>query len=96
MKLRLSVISLVLPVLFVAFEAQSSSVEKVSFTSERVSIKRDFFSQSKEMESASDSEEINEEEPEGAQISNSFYIGALIVIIIAGYFMNKRKPLLNQ
>lgn len=40
--------------------------------------------------------EIEQPEMEKRGISNFFYISVLTIIIIAGYFMNKRKPLLNQ
>ncbi|WP_341224366.1 hypothetical protein [uncultured Arcticibacterium sp.] len=95
MKLSWSVIGFVLVAIFAA---KSDVIGKVNFSSEKVFSNLGFLSQSKGLETKLNSEEVIEEElekEEETQISNSFYIGALIVIIIAGYFMNKRKPLMN-
>ncbi|AWV98315.1 hypothetical protein DJ013_09085 [Arcticibacterium luteifluviistationis] len=55
-----------------------------------------FVRQSEELEPSNEDEKEELLEEEGIHIPNSFYISALIIIIIAGYLMNKRKPLLNQ
>lgn len=74
------------------------SVEETVFKASKLLAIKAYAFQSKTdlilVEEDSSKDESKEETLDTIPIS--FYVITLVIIIIAGYFMNKRKPLLNQ